>query len=188
MLNTKLWLGFLNAAHRGTLLRWTGLVLAFTALQGLTGCDAQRVAELEEGISSEADVKARFGESKKVWTNADGSRTLEYNRMPEGTQNYQITISAEGKMVALRQVLNRDTLSRVQPGMQLADVRRLLGEPRKSVFYKLKSETHTDWRWMDGSNVMDTKIFTVVTNPDGKVLSASSGPDNERIHPDGGKM
>ena len=32
------------------------------ALLGLIGCDPQRIAELEEGVSTEADVRKRFGE------------------------------------------------------------------------------------------------------------------------------
>lgn len=58
---------------------------------GLAGCDRQRIKELEEGVASEADVRARFGEPEKVWLPADmatlpqpgaaaepGARTLEY--------------------------------------------------------------------------------------------------------------
>jgi hypothetical protein len=34
---------------------------------GLVGCDPQRIAELEEGVATEADVRARFGEPEKIW-------------------------------------------------------------------------------------------------------------------------
>ena len=77
-------------------------------LMGLVGCDQQRIAELEEGVATEADVRARFGEPEKTWSAADmasvpatggaaqaltapGARTLEYNRQPQGVVNYMIS-------------------------------------------------------------------------------------------------
>ena len=42
---------------------------------GLVACDAQRIAELEEGVATEADVRARFGEPEKVWEAADMAET-----------------------------------------------------------------------------------------------------------------
>ena len=40
--------------------RWLPAALLAAALAG--GCDVQKIAELEEGVSTEADVRARFGE------------------------------------------------------------------------------------------------------------------------------
>ena len=79
-----------------------------SALLAMGACDNQRIVELEEGVSSEADVRARFGEPEKIWDAANGGRTLEYNRQPAGYQNYMITIGTDGKMSALRQVLSKE--------------------------------------------------------------------------------
>ncbi len=54
------------------------------ALLALAGCDPQRISELEEGVATEADVRARFGEPEKVWDAPGGGRTFEYNRQPAG--------------------------------------------------------------------------------------------------------
>ena len=143
----------------------------------LAGCDEQRIRELEEGVSTEQDVRARFGEPEQVWQEADGSRTLEYNRQPAGRRNYMITIGTDGKMSALRQVLAPHSLERVQPGMAQQQVRRMLGKPAKQVTYELKQETEWDWNWGDGTRDM---IFTVVFGPDGvvrKAYSAEKLPD-----------
>ena len=43
----------------------------------LFGCDAQRIAKLEEGVSSEADVRRQFGEPATVTLRADGSTNLD---------------------------------------------------------------------------------------------------------------
>ena len=43
-----------------------GGVSFLTAMLALAGCDSAKVAELEEGVATEADVRARFGEPEKV--------------------------------------------------------------------------------------------------------------------------
>lgn len=78
---------------------------------GLAGCDNQRISELEEGVSTEADVRARFGQPENIW-DAPNGRVFEYNRQPQGQKNYMITIGADGRMSALRQVLTPENLPR----------------------------------------------------------------------------
>ena len=148
-----------------------------SALLALAACDTQRIAELEEGVATEADVRARFGEPEKVWDAPNGGRTFEYNRQPAGAKNYMITIGTDGKMSALRQVLTPENFAKVQPGMMMEDVRKMLGKPMKVTPYALKNETHYDWRYMDGPNSADSKIFTAVFNADLRVVSTGSMMD-----------
>ena len=163
---------------------------------GLVGCDPQRIAELEEGVSTEADVRASFGEPEKIWEASDmaetplpgaaaepGARTLEYNRQPEGQVNYMITIGADGKMSALRQVLTPQTFARVLPGMRMEQVRKMLGKPMKVTPYPLKQETHYDWRYLNPPGT--PRIFTVVLDRDLRVLGTAS-VDEESVRPAGG--
>ena len=145
----------------GNWMRWGAAGLALVGLT-LSGCDTQKIAELEEGVATEADVRARFGEPEKVWEASDmqglsvpaavtapGARTFEYNRQPAGKVNYQITIGSDGKMSALRQVLTSANFAQVQPGMAMEPVRKLLGKPMKITPYPLKQEVHYDWRYQD---------------------------------------
>lgn len=143
------------------------LVLAFA----VAGCDPQKIRELEEGLSSEADVRARFGAPEKIWEAPDGGRILEYNRQPEGAKNYMITIGADGKMSALRQVLTPQNFARVVPGMMMEDVRRMLGKPMRITNFALKNQTHYDWRFQDGPNQSDSKVFSAVFDSDLRVVS-----------------
>lgn len=121
-------------AHTRTL----ALMGLLSVLLGMVGCDPQRIAELEEGVATEADVRARFGEPEKIWEAADlagnpfpgvaaqdGARTLEYNRQPEGQVNYMITIGPDGRMSALRQVLTPQNFALVLPGMSMEQVRKM---------------------------------------------------------------
>ena len=156
---------------------WRVIVSIIVLVMTLAACDQQRIAELEEGVASEADVRTRFGVPEKIWDGENGAKILEYNRQPEGTQNYMITIGTDGKMSALRQVLSPANFARIQPGMMMEDVRKMLGKPMKITQFALKNTWHYDWRYMDGPNTLDKKIFTVVFNSDLRVLSTGSVDD-----------
>lgn len=155
-------------------LGWMGLL----GLAGLlVACDPQNISELEEGVSTEADVRERFGAPEAVWEGEDGAQVYEYNRQPAGHTNYMITIGPDGKMASLRQVLNPRTFAQVQPGMPMETVRRMLGKPMKVTSYALKRETHYDWRYLESPGVGDSKVFTVVFDSDLKVIRTVSAPD-----------
>ena len=170
-----------------------GLLLMgmLSALLGLLGCDPQRIAELEEGVATEADVRAKFGEPENIWTAADlagnpfpgaaaqpGARTFEYNRQPQGQVNYMITIAADGRMSALRQVLSPQNFALVLPGMPMEQVRKMLGKPMKITPMALQRETHYEWRYSDGPNT--PRIFRVEFDRDMKVLRTGSVPDESQ--------
>jgi outer membrane protein assembly factor BamE (lipoprotein component of BamABCDE complex) len=82
-------------------------------------------------------------------------------------------------MAALRQVLTPQNFKQVVPGMPMEAVRRMLGKPMKVTTYDLKRETHYDWRYLDGPNPGDSKIFTVVFDRDLRVMSTGSMRDPE---------
>ena len=154
--------------------RWTVAAL-FAIVFVLAACDQQRIAKLEEGVATEADVRREFGEPKAVFNEADGSRTFEYPRQPEGQVNYFITIGADGKMTALRQVLKPAEFAKIVPGLDKSEVRKLLGRPAKTQRFDLKpDEEQWEWRWLDGQQ---SKLFNVTFDRDGKVKSSASTDD-----------
>lgn len=156
-------------------------VTAFLAtLFGLTACDQQRINELEDGVATEGDVRLKFGEPEKVWEGPNGARIFEYNRQPAGHVNYMITIGTDGKMSALRQVLTPENFAKVQPGMMMEDVRKMLGKPMKITPYEFKREIAYDWRFMDAQRSM---VFTVYFDPDYRVLRTGSLVDPEAQRP-----
>ena len=157
-----------------------GLASLLGAL-GIAACDPQAIKELEEGVATEADVVQRFGQPERVWPEAGGARTFEYNRQPEGMRNYMITIGPDGKMSALRQVLTPDNFRRVRAGMGVEEVRRLLGKPARQVPYKLRNEVTWTWKFLEPPS--EKKAFNVIFGPDYRVLGTEIGPD-----PDGPDM
>jgi len=153
------------------------------ALLLVAGCDEQRAAKLEEGVSTEADVRKQFGEPVDIYEHADGSRTLDYPRQPEGQSNYFITIGADGRMTALRQLLNAANFAKVQAGMSGEEVRKILSRPGKVTPFALKQQEVWDWRWRDGQA---NKVFSVTFDAQGRVV-ASASRDDPRDTQIGGK-
>lgn len=141
----------------------------------LAGCDPQRISELEEGVATEADVRARFGEPAAVYTEGQGARTFEYPRQPAGQVNYMITIGSDGKMSALRQVLKPANFAKVLPGLEKTAVRRLLGKPARMQSYALKQEEVWDWRFADAQ---ENKVFSATFDVDGKVVATATTLDS----------
>jgi len=144
------------------------------AVLSLLGCDPQRISELEEGVSTEADVRARFGEPENVWDTPAG-RVLEYNRQPQGQKNYMITIGADGRMRALRQVLTPENFAKVNAGMGMEDLRRMLGKPARRTPYPLRNETEWEWRWMQPPS--SPMVFIAVLDADQRVVRSGSSTD-----------
>ena len=153
----------------------TYLAAALATALMLVACDQQRISELEEGLSTEADVQGRFGVPDHVWDEGGGARTLENNRQPAGERNYMITIGPDGKMSALRQVLTPENFARITPGMALDEVRRRLGRPAKVTPYALSGETHYDWRFLEPPS--ERKLFTVISTDGRTVARTMVGPD-----------
>jgi hypothetical protein len=145
------------------------------AVLSLLGCDSQRISQLEEGVSTEADVRARFGQPENVWDTPGGGRVLEYNRQPQGQKNYMITIGADGRMSALRQVLTPENFAKVNAGMAMEDLRKLLGKPARRTPYPLRNETEWEWRWMQPPS--SPMVFTAVLDADQRVVRSGSSAD-----------
>ena len=150
------------------------VMVMVSVVVGLVACDTKRIDELEEGVATEADVRARFGEPAAVYAEGGGARTLEYPRQPEGQRNYMITIGSDGKMSALRQVLKADSFGKVTPGLDKAQVRRLLGLPGKTQVLALKQEEVWDWRFLDGAQ---SKVFSVTFDMNGIVTGSAATAD-----------
>ncbi len=161
----------------------TLLIALLAAASLLAACDEQRAGKLEEGVSTEADVRKQFGEPVQITERADGSKLLSYPRQPEGWTNYEMEIAADGKLAALRQLLTEANFAKVQPGMAQAAVGKLLGRHARELRYATQPG-EVVWRWhvLRGQ---DKKVFDVRFNANGQVLSATLG-DDERQTQHGG--
>ena len=163
--------------HRGI------LVALLAAGAWLAGCDEQRAAKLEEGLSTEAEVRKQFGEPAQITERADGSKLLTYPRQPEGWTNYEAEIGADGKLLALRQLLTEANFAKVQPGMSQTEVGRLLGRHARELRYGTLPG-QTVWRW-HVQRGQDKKVFDVSFDAQGVVLRSNLGDDERQTMPGG---
>jgi hypothetical protein len=168
----------LACASAGSFIKSTAAVAAATVAVAaallLAACEPQRAEKLVEDVSTEADVRRLFGEPKTVTVQPDGTRVMEYPRQPEGWANYVMTIGPNGKLVSLRQLLNAENFARIKPGMERAQVGKILGPQARTRMFDLKKEEVWEWRFRDGQ---ESKIFSVTYDTTGHVTGTSVGED-----------
>jgi hypothetical protein len=116
--------------------------LALSALL-LAGCAS--APRLQAGISRSEDVLAAYGQSWRIWPEADGGRTLEYPSQPKGRHCLMVRLDANGRLLSLEDGLSAASRARIEPGMTPEQVSRLLGTERSRVFFRLSGEEVWDW-------------------------------------------
>lgn len=147
---------------------------ALLTVLGLPACDGYILAQLKPGLSA-AQVQELMGRPSMEWRHEDGSQTWEYTRQPEGMRCYMLTLSAQGVLQQVEQVITPENLARIRPGLSQDQVRRLLGKPRSVQFFSLKQEEVWDWK-VDKEITRDV-FFNVHFNPQGQVVTTSQSVD-----------
>lgn len=162
---------------------WKTAVLAAMAVLSFAACDIERQRRLEEGVSTEGDVRLLWGQPNAVIDNPDGTKTMEYTRQPEGQTNYFLVIGSDGKLASMRQVLKSSEFAKIVAGMSKDDVRKTLGRPAKSIRYDLKpDEENWEWRWLDGQA---PKVFIATFDRDNKITKTQTIDDPASTMPGG---
>ena len=103
------------------------------------------------GTSNEADVIAAFGKPVDTRSLADGSRQLDYPRGPMGRETWRATLSADGRLERLEQLLDEAHFARLKPGMTTEEVHRVLGRHFITSEYRNLEEQVWSWRYVDVS-------------------------------------
>ncbi len=146
--------------------RVIGIILATICTLLIGACDQQGrpiqefgLDKLSKGVSTEGDVRNVMGQPETVRKEDDGSRILEYPKGPMGHRTWFFMIGKDGKLADYKQVLTQETFSRIQPGMTMDAVRRMLGKPRSVTRFKLKNEEVWDWTYLEPTQ--KTRLFNV---------------------------
>ena len=149
-------------------------------VMGLWGCDYFNSRELKPGVSTASDVRRRFGPPQQVWPNENGSVTCEYSRQPKGAECYMITLDANQVVQQVAQVLNEKNFARIQPGMRIDEVKRILVSPGSVQRFVLKANEEV-WGWLiDPGNLNDRVYFSVTFSSDGRVLTTGRYTETRR--------
>ena len=141
----------------------TGL---FSVLLAMAGCDSVATGELQVGQSTVADMKLKMGEPANVYR--EGDREIwEYPLGPEGVRTYMMTVNAQGGLEKIDQVLVDANFKRIQPGMTITEVRRILGRNSKEQRFGM-SPTELTHKYKFNANSED-QYFDVTYNAEGRV-------------------
>jgi hypothetical protein len=127
-------------------MRFLPFLLAAAACAGCASYDGYA---LRPGVSTEAEVRGTMGAPAAEFTNSDGSRRLAYPRGPLGTQTYMADVGPDGKVVAVRNVLNDDTFYQVRPGMTRDEILRLIGPPGEAMRFSRLQQDSWEYRYVD---------------------------------------
>ena len=134
--------------------------------------DALLLKGLTPGVTTEAQIRDRMGRPETERLFADGSKHLYYPRGPQGTTTYRVDIDAQGKLMAVTQLLTAENFAKVRIGMSQEAVRDLLGKPGEVAIYRLKPETVWSWRWQEGG-VSGDAFYNVHFDSTGHVYTTS---------------
>ena len=120
-------------------------ILLGTVLAILAGCASYDGRGLVPGQSTEADVEAVMGQPADVRDLPSGETILWYPRMPYGDGSYAARIAPDGRLIAVEQRINEQTIAHIRPG-QTTDqqVLDLVGPPyRVDQFPRMDREIWT---------------------------------------------
>jgi hypothetical protein len=138
----------------------------FSTILALVGCDRVATGELQAGQSTVADLKLKMGEPASV--SRDGDKEIwEYPLGPEGVRTYMMTVNAQGTIEKIDQVLTDANFKRIQPGMTIIEVRRILGRNSKEQRFGM-SPTELTHKYKFNNGVED-QYFDVTYTADGRV-------------------
>lgn len=144
-----------------------GVALCLVSALLLTvGCDRVATGELQTGQSTVADMKQKMGEPASVFREGD-REVWEYPLGPEGVRTYMMTVNAQGTLERIDQVLTEANFRRVQPGMTITEVRRMLG--RNSTEQRYGASPNDLTHKYKFNNGREDMYFDVTYGADGRV-------------------
>ena len=116
--------------NRRNRIRGCAVVLAVCAL---AGCASYSGSSLKPGVATQADARTLMGAPVAVHPAPAGSahtESWEYPRGPMGRDTFMLRFDAEGRLLAIDQVLTLTYVAKIRIGQdKREDVRRLLGRP-----------------------------------------------------------
>lgn len=110
----------------------------------VSGC-ASWLPVIEPGATTEAEIQDTYGRPSFRRPEPEGASTLVYATQPMGISCLMVEVDASGRVLNARDALGDRNLARVEVGMTLAQIDRLLGPHRTEVFFPLSGEWVWDW-------------------------------------------
>lgn len=133
----------------------------------LAGCASYDGRALVPGKSAEAEVVATMGTPADTLKRPNGDKVLWFPRLPYGRDTYAATISPEGTLRGIEQVLTRANVSRIEVNSTTKDqLRDLVGPPYRVVRASFKPYDVWEYPW---HIVEDRRMLWISLSDDGVV-------------------
>jgi hypothetical protein len=133
------------------------------------GCASYSGRGLEAGVSTEAQVRGLMGTPAAEYAGPGGSRNLAYPHGPLGIETFMAEVGPDGRLVAVRQVLNEENFRGISRGMTRDEVLLRIGPPGETMEFPNLKQVAWDYRFRDLWGY--TAIFSVSLDRAGLVVS-----------------
>ncbi len=143
----------------------------------LTACEVRMSdpSKLKVGQSTGFDVRDVYGKPSSEWKEPDGSTVWMFVKGPMGYQTFKATVGADNVLKSMEQVLSDPHFAKVQKGMSMIDVERILGKPGEDVTFPLKKERVWTWRYEASPSLK--RMFDVHFDTNGQVVDINRRDD-----------
>jgi hypothetical protein len=155
----------------------SNIIFAVSFSLALASCEV-RVSDpskLKVGQSTGFEVRDVYGKPSSEWKEPDGSTVWMFAKGPMGSQTFKATIGTDNVLKSLDQVLSDAYFAKVQKGMSMTDVERLLGKPGEDVTFPLKKERVWTWRYQASPSL--NRMFDVHFDTNGQVVEINRRDD-----------
>ena len=114
----------------------------------LSACAGQIVP----GTITESEVIAQWGKPVDA-RSVDGSgKQFDYPRGPRGRETWRVTLSPDGRVVSVDQLLDEQNFRRLMPGMTKDEVDRVMGKHFFTMEFANIDEQVWSWRYAEFGN------------------------------------
>jgi outer membrane protein assembly factor BamE (lipoprotein component of BamABCDE complex) len=122
--------------------------ITFAVALALSGCAVDRLPSLVAPGASAGDVEARMGKPIAQGVLPNGETYWDYTLQPMGYHNYRVTFDPNKRVQAVQDLLTKENIARLEPGMSRAQVLDIVGPSQQPEKYA-NGTTSLSWRYDD---------------------------------------
>jgi hypothetical protein len=131
----------------------------------LSACAVDRLPNLVTPGTAATQVEAELGKPVAQGVLPDGQPYWDYTLQPFGYHNYRVSYGPDERVRAVQDLLTKDNIARIAPGLSREQVLDILGPSRRPDRYA-NGTTSLSWRYEDYGVI---KLLHVIFDPSDRV-------------------
>ena len=144
----------------------TRTITSFIVALALGGCAVDRLPALVTPGASAIDVESRMGKPIAQGVLPNGEKYWDYTLQPMGYHNYRVTFDPSERVQAVQDLLTKENIARLAPGMLRTQVLDIVGPSLQPEKYA-NGTNSLSWRYDDYGVI---KLLHVIFNASDRVL------------------